>query len=246
MKSITTVFICFSFFYAVGQITIEEISYHSYCNEATYDLSIPVLRTEGQHRELIKLMNDSVQSVFAGLKDEVDPCIPEENDPEEDTEESNVEYEVGLRYTVYVQTNTLISIALTRSTALVGRGHGSERKPFCFNLDLSHNRAIDIDSLFDPPNKKKLEKFVRENRQRLEQEQEMSFLPLEAADIFNEKHIDGVYSYYRGMSLTDSDIMFYYQYYMGHGIYELDDFRLALQEIKPFINEQYQWLCDEL
>lgn len=215
------------------------------CYSATWDMKIPLL-VDLLEKDIRNAVNDSIYKIVnLLLKD----TLEYKNNVYEITYDcdttgtsfSNPEA-VGLYSKLGRNSERILSLNLYASWAAGQGGHGFGTNLSSFNVDVVNNKLLLINDLFNNANTKKLLKCLIEKR--IEFPNETISLD-ESFNLFGSSEGDQGYGSYEyvGFRIENSSIIFSYSLVYsgrGNGINELE---LPLEDIKPFINKKYKWIC---
>ena len=233
MKILLTTLLTTAFFCSYGQTTISEMTCKflysdTNCGSHDIDLTIPHL-TSIPPNTLFKSVNDSINSLVKLCLNSIIPLNLADiaidsfcgSYPPETIE---------MKYEVCQNTDRILSMVLNIHSEAGGMGHGAAIEPYCFNLNLTNNKIITIDSLFSKTNKEKV----------------LTNLGMEAKS--TEPDFDGYHAgslFFKGISLNEKKLTLRYLTYSGSGIYLNNDIEANWTDLKKYINKKYLFLCGD-
>lgn len=201
---------------------VYKLSYYdnNNCIVYNYDFSVPEIRGNDTINDRISKIAKSYWNQF-----HEDNSSPEFYPRNEDCDGVSMNpASVSFNYVTGLNTKDFLSIILNVNYSAGGGGHGRGQDVYFFNVD-STNQLITIDSLFSPPNKKKLLKIAKEQ---FDIQMNITF------DSF------GDFIRYEGYHLRDTDLIIYYNAFAANNIiYEVS---VPFNRIKDLINKKYRSL----
>lgn len=239
MKSFLVLFFTLFISSTFGQTRIDSVTYtlsfSDNCYEYHYNFTVPRLRLLASQEDIRKSINDSLYKHVLPLFAATLPEIVTEYYSKTDSLPCDITlhkgpYSLETSYKVLENTNKMLSLVV-HQLELEGNGsYGGSKTPLCFNADLVNQELLTFESLFTPPNQKKVMVLFKAEFDKRYKKEGFSFAQ------------DGANIQFVGISTTQKQLIAHFSVYLGQSSHTLFEAPLPWAMLSPRIKKKYTWL----